>query len=220
MMGRPMRDLVKEGPFGRLNAIKYVGRKFGGNAYWLCRCECGEELEVRGSHLVDGNVKSCGCLTRDNCAELGCKSGGWNRTHGASGTPTFQTWRGMFSRCFDPGHESYEDYGGRGIKVCDRWLEYENFVADMGQRPVGMTLDRENTDGNYEPGNCRWATNREQQTNKRNNVNLTFGGRTQTMVEWAEERGLDPGLLWQRIRKLRWPVEKALTTPIKERKVS
>lgn len=214
-MGRPMRDLAKEPPFGRLTAIRPVGRKFGGNMYWLCRCECGEEIEVRGSHLVERRVQSCGCLARDNCAEVGRRSGGWNKTHGASHTPTCRTWAGMVRRCTDQGHESYQDYGGRGIKVCDRWLQYENFVADMGERPDGMTLDRyPDMNGNYEPSNCRWATNREQQTNKRNNVLLAFEGRTQTMVEWAEEIGLSPKTLWHRLNTCGWSAEKALSEPL------
>ncbi len=215
-MGRPVRDLTKEGPFGRLAVISCVGSKFGGNTYWLCRCDCGELTQVRGSHLTAGDVTSCGCARAERCAALGRR--GLARTHGASGTPTFNSWKSMLSRCFDPRHPSWADYGGRGITVCRAWFDYPAFAADMGERPAGLTIDRIDTNGNYEPGNCRWSTNREQQTNKSNNVSLTFDDRTQTIVEWAEELGLKPATLWSRLNVCGWSVEKALATPSKPRR--
>jgi len=104
-----------------------------------------------------------------------------------SNTSIYKTWQGMKERCSNPGHKDYHNYGGRGIKVCDRWLEsFENFYADMGDKPQGMTLDRIEVNGNYEPNNCRWASHTEQGQNRRNNVRLTYNGETKTLRQWAE----------------------------------
>jgi hypothetical protein len=217
-MGRPIRDLSKEGPFGRLTVISCVGRKLGGNVYWLCRCECGELREVRGSHLTSANTMSCGCARDERCAQLGRRSGGNNRTHDASGTPTFSSWRCMISRCCNPRHPHYNRYGGRGILVHPRWSDFDSFLADMGERPPGMTLDRIDNDDDYKPGNCRWATTREQHTNMSSNVLLHFDDRVQTIVEWAEELGIKSKTLWSRLNVCGWSVEQALTTPVERRK--
>lgn len=148
--------------FGRLTVLEVAFRK-SGKQYWLCRCECGKELATRGTSLVLGIARSCGCLKIDMLASQA-------KTHGHSGqgpSPTYITWRGMKTRCNNPKHRRYSDYGGRGIKVCERWMDFNNFLADMGERPEGLTLDRIDPNGNYEPGNCRWATDSVQQTNKR-----------------------------------------------------
>lgn len=216
-MGRPVRDLSKEGPFGRLSVVENAGRTYGRNVYWKCVCVCGNEITARGSHLVAGNVKSCGCLAREHCSDVGGQSGGRNRTHGISGTPEHYTYRGMIRRCYDPLCESYADYGGRGIRVCERWLESPlNFVEDMGSRPTGTTLDRINNNEDYEPSNCRWATNRERQTNKRNNRLMALNGVTMTAAEWSESIGCNYKSLLSRIY-LGWSDERALTTPFRER---
>lgn len=122
----------------------------------------------------------------------------------------------MHSRCELKSAASYPNYGGRGIKVCDRWQLFESFLADMGPRPEGMTVERNDMNGNYEPGNCRWATSTEQSHNKRNNVHLTANGKTQTMAEWARELGVNHTAIVYRL-KAGWSVERAVTEPAPER---
>ena len=144
--------------FGRWHVIASLPerQRSRGRAFilWLCRCDCGSERIVRGSNLQSGCSKSCGCL---------------NAKHGQSRprSRAYQCWGNMKSRCFNPRCISYPWYGDRGITVCERWLIFENFYADMGDPPPGMSLDRINNDGNYEPGNCRWATVAEQTANRR-----------------------------------------------------
>lgn len=125
----------------------------------------------------------------------------------------------MKGRCLNPSYGNYANYGGRGIKVCDRWLEsFENFLADMGEAPRGTSIDRIDNDGHYTPENCRWATDSEQQNNKRDTVLLTANGKTQTINEWAKETGLDVALIRNRIKRHGWSVEKAINTPKTEYK--
>jgi hypothetical protein len=132
-----------------------------------CRCECGKLAEPRCTHLSIGRVRSCGCLKEDSGAILGKK----NRTHGAAHGVEWKTYYSMRRRCLQKHHKSYSYYGGRGITVCERWLEsFENFLADMGTRPPKHSLDRIDVDGNYEPTNCRWATAKQQANNRRNNI--------------------------------------------------
>lgn len=126
--------------------------------------------------------------------------------------PTYVSWTAMKSRCFSPSSKSYSYYGARGITVCERWMSYESFFEDMGPRPEGKTLDRIDVNGNYEPTNCRWATDREQKHNLRWSRNVTAFGKTQTAVEWAEETGLTADCIWGRI-KVGVPPEIALTAP-------
>lgn len=148
--------------FGRLTVLERGDIK-SGKTYWRCRCACGNELSIRGTSLSLGLSESCGCLKNEVC-------GARTRTHGhtANGrSGTYISWMAMHARCKNPKHKQYENYGGRGIKVCERWDTFANFLADMGERPDDKTLDRKDANGNYEPDNCRWATNSQQQKNKR-----------------------------------------------------
>lgn len=129
-------------------------------------------------------------------------------------------WEAMLQRCNNEKHPGYKNYGARGIKVCDRWLNFYNFLEDMGPRPEGMSLERKEVDGNYEPGNCKWATFEEQQNNRTNNVRLTYKDETKTLSQWAREFGLPVMGVWSRIQRLGWSIDKALTTPMKKKKVS
>jgi hypothetical protein len=147
--------------FGLLVAIEYLGR-----ARWRCRCDCGQETRSNGAHLRHGFSRSCGCTRAKAAGQAAARA---CTTHGASKTPEFSIWTDMLRRCSDPRRPEFKHYGGRGITVCDRWREsFANFLADMGPRPSpGLTLDRRDNDGNYEPGNCRWATVLEQNRNRR-----------------------------------------------------
>lgn len=135
-----------------------------------------------------------------------------NKKHGMEGTPTYKTWRAMRSRCQNTDDKDYKNYGARGISVCLRWEEFAAFVADMGVRPLDATIDRIDVNGNYEPSNCRWATAVEQSRNKRQNVMVSFNGKTQCIAAWADEIGLERKTLEYRIRA-GWNAERALTSP-------
>jgi hypothetical protein len=122
------------------------------------------------------------------------------------GNRTYKTWAKMLERCRNSRANDFQRYGGRGITVCERWLKFENFFADMGEKPLGLTIERKNNDGNYEPGNCRWATDAEQRSNTRRTRLITYNGKTQTATMWAHEVGIPLGRLWNRTKK-NWPPE-------------
>jgi hypothetical protein len=137
----------------RLTILERSARRNAtGSAFWRCRCDCGNEIEVSGVNIRNGQTQSCGCV---------------HITHGMTLSPEYRIWRGMHQRCTNPNSTKYENYGGRGITVCDRWRSFENFYADMGPRPEGLTIERINNEQGYGPGNCKWATYSEQNLNRR-----------------------------------------------------
>ena len=143
-----------------LNSTSQISGKMRTTA--SCKCECGKFLTVRTDKLKFGGVKSCGCLKKD------MNSVGRHRTHGMSKQRIYKLWAAMLQRCNNPDCEKYHYYGGRGIKVYPEWHTFQNFFTDMGHKPIGLSLDRVNNDGNYEPTNCRWASHKVQANNKRN----------------------------------------------------
>jgi hypothetical protein len=153
--------------FGRLVACAEAGRSLG-SILWLCHCDCGNETLVTGCHLRHGTI-SCGCAKRERMVALAPVRLEANTHHGHAGrltrTAAYRCWDGMLQRCTNPHHRAWKNYGGRGINVCKRWLKFENFLADMGEPPEGLTLDRVNNNSDYKPSNCRWATRLEQRAN-------------------------------------------------------
>lgn len=198
--------------FGRLTAIKLTGKQNRKNL-WLCRCECGKETIVTASHLLAGHTKSCGCLASENAAKASKIK---NTKHGLHKSRIYRAWINMRARCLNPKEQHYPDYGGRGIKICQRWLNsFKNFLDDMGAPPEGTSLDRIDVNGDYCPDNCRWASNEVQANNRRNTVYLEYQGKTKPLSVWAKEMKIKRDTLSDRIFRSGWDIEKALTTPTK-----
>lgn len=177
------------------------------NKKWLCRCDCGNEIAVYSHNLRSGSQDNCNCQTFSRQSRA-------KRKHGVANTPLYDVWRQMIRRCHDQSCESYQDYGARGILVCDRWRESPtHFIADMGPRPsVNHCIERIDNDGNYEPSNCTWATRSMQARNTRRTNLVTIDGRTQCLSDWAREFGVPRYRVTCRISR-GWPAEEALRLP-------
>lgn len=177
------------------------------SSYVKVECDCGTVREVQLSHLKMGLIKSCGCYCRDRAAKP--------RTHGGArnkGTPEYKTWGHIKTRCLNPNNKKYSNYGGRGIKICDQWLNsFEAFLLDMGPRPSPRhTIDRIDVNGDYEPSNCRWATTLEQSYNKTSSVKVEVNGTLMCLAEARRERGIGRGTFEARLYKRGWTAEQAL----------
>lgn len=193
--------------FGRLKVIERSHLGKHGEIYWLCICRCGSYKKVRAYNLTSGLTKSCGCYHKEKVT-----------IHNMTNSKTFNSWSSMKNRCNNPNSPDYFKYGERGIKICDKWLNnFNNFLSDMGERPKGTTLDREDNEGDYEPENCRWATTEQQLSNRRNTVRIDYRGSSKTIRELSDISGMKQKIIRDRLYA-GWPVEKALFTPNRKAK--
>jgi len=192
--------------YGRLVVLAEAGRAKNGGRLFQCQCDCGAQHTVIADALRDGRVRSCGCLRREIVTRR-------MTTHGARWTPEYNIWCCMLARCHNPRNPGYDNYGGRGIEVCERWRNsFAAFLADLGERPgPSYSIDRKDNDGNYEPGNVRWATATEQGRNTRANRIVVFNGSRMPLVEACEIAGVSYCTVRTRLDRLGWPVERALT---------
>lgn len=183
--------------YSKLTVISYMGI-----SYWKCQCECGNISRVKTGDLKNGNTKSCGCTTK-------------NTKHNLSKTSEYVAWTDMKGRCNNSNYKNYKDYGGRGIKVHERWLNsFENFIEDMGNKPSkNYSLDREDNDGDYTPDNCRWVTIREQNLNKRNTLLFEYNNVAKPLSKWCEELNLNYREIKRRIKTKKWDINMVLSIP-------
>lgn len=194
--------------FGRLTVIARAQSNKDGQPRWMCQCDCGNTTISYGMHLKSGASKSCGCLTAEKSRERATK-------HGLSTTKLYPIWKGIKHRCYNPNNKRFMHYGAKGIRICTEWQGNFKVFYDWAMAngyKDGLTIERIDINGNYEPSNCRWATTKEQANNKSQNHFLTYNGKTQTMAQWAEETGIKYTTLRARINDYHWSVERALTT--------
>lgn len=185
--------------FGKLTVVSLNSKS---PVKWNCKCDCGKAVTVSYSHISSGHTKSCGCIRSRP------------KTHGLAKTPEYRIWNSMGQRCMNKNQISYKHYGGRGISVCERWAIFENFIADMGSRPTSdHQIDRINNDGDYEPANCRWATQIENARNKRTTLWVEKDGKRMTVVEWAEKLNIPAKRIYNRLSS-GMSVDRVLSTEI------
>ena len=199
-------DKIKVGEkYGRLTILENYHPK----SEVLCKCDCGTIKTIKAWYVYSGNTRSCGCLLTEHRRNLRYK-------HGWSETRLFNIWENMRGRCYCKTNRVYKWYGGRGISICKEWddfVAFKDWALANGYKD-DLTIDRINPLGNYEPNNCRWATKKEQQNNKTNNKYYTFNGVKHTVAEWAEIYSIDKYTLYSRLGKCGWSIEKALLTPV------
>lgn len=184
--------------FNNLTVIKELPERLNKKIIIECLCDCGKILNIRKNDVLSGTQKSCGCIRRKYN----------NYKH-----KLYTTWYHMIERCYNKDHISYKNYGARGIKVCDRWLEsFDNFIDDVGERPKGMTLDRIDFNDDYTPKNCKWSTYKEQANNRRNNRSISYNGETKTLSEWDDILFNGVKTISNRLNK-GWSEINALTIP-------
>lgn len=190
--------------FFRLLVVGRYWETYKPDAWWVCKCDCGKTKAVKGVLLRNGTTSSCGCFHTEII-----------RTHNKSKTGAYKVWGAMKERCLNPKNKGYRIYGGRGITVCKRWMHFENFYADMGERPRGLTLERINNNGNYSPNNCKWATIKEQLRNTRLTTFITFKGVRKSLGDWADELGINKKTIGWRLRHGKTPAQALSINPLK-----
>lgn len=183
--------------FGRLSVIEFSHTTNYGKSMWKCRCDCGREKIVMGSHLTSGATQSCGCLGKERRAIR-------STTHGKHNSKIYGVWAGMKDRCNNPNNKHYNNYGRRGIAVCNEWLNSFQAFLDWAMAngySEGLTIERKDTNGNYCPENCKWASRVEQNRNKRNTIQAEISGNTKPLSEWAKESGIPYTTLYSRYKQ-------------------
>jgi hypothetical protein len=203
--------------FGRLVVIsRHFPNNREHNTQWLCKCDCGNMIVVSEAALTSKHTQSCGCLQRERAGETHTKHALYYNANGNK-SRLYAIWQSMKRRCYNSHDGNYKNYGARGIKVCDEWLNnfkaFHDWAMANGYKD-NLTIDRINNDGNYEPSNCRWADKKLQGRNKRNNIILTFDGKTMTLPEWADYLGIKLKVLENRIRR-GWSIKRTLTQPVR-----
>lgn len=192
----PIKDISNQ-RFGKLVAIRTEKSSDIGKRIWVCVCDCGNTTEVLSDSLRRGNTRSCGCTNRTNLVNR-------NTTHGLSKSRLYHIWRRMKQRCNDANTKDYANYGGRGITICNEWkddfLSFHDWATKNGY-DADKSIDRIDVNGNYEPGNCRWADMKEQASNKRNNRKISYKGETHTLAEWSRITGIDTSLIRYRLKR-------------------
>lgn len=205
---------LKNQRFGRAIVLKRVENK-GRYVRWLCKCDCGNEFVALTQHLRNGSVKSCGCLLKEIAGQKFIKL---NTKHGKHKTRLYKIWAAIKGRCFNKNNLAYKNYGGRGITICDEWINnypaFEIWANENGYNDT-LTIDRIDVNGNYEPSNCRWATRQEQQNNRRACRYITYNGKTKTIAEWARILNIPANRIWHRLDR-GWSIKQALSTKKRE----
>lgn len=186
----------------RFNGWTVLSEITNGRLVLFCECDCGVKRALDGYAVKKGLSKSCGC----------------SRTTLSRQSRAYSSWENMKARCLNPNTPFYKYYGGRGITICESWLSFDNFFEDMGEAPKGLTLERIDSNKKYEPGNCRWATRKDQQNNRRSNRNISYKGETKSVTAWAEQLGINPNTLRNRLFRAGWSVELAFDPTLQQGK--
>jgi len=214
-----LKDLTSQ-KFFRLKPLRGIRKDLGSysKTFWECLCDCGKTVTVEAGNLTSGNSKSCGCFFQENIEQMHLTHG-HSRRVGKQQTHEYGCWQSMRIRCSDSTRKDWKYYGGRGIRVCERWRDsFENFLEDLGPAPSKKhSLERGESDGHYEPGNVRWATHKEQMNNFSRNHIIEYQGQEKTLSQWAEIQGISPKVLESRLNRLGWSIKAALETPVKTR---
>ncbi|GGB41440.1 hypothetical protein GCM10011409_18710 [Lentibacillus populi] len=190
--------------FGKLTVLREVDRKHG-RQHYLCKCDCGNEKVVMKGNLFGGQVRSCGCLKKDNHQNI---------THGQKGTRLYRIWSGMKTRCLNKKDKAFPKYGGRGIRICEQWIEFNGFYewAKSSGYKDDLTLERKDVNGDYNSSNCKWIPLSDQAKNRTNTPYLTYAREIKTLKEWSEETGIEYSTLHARLKR-GWSEERTLSTP-------
>ncbi len=206
------KEILPEDRFGKWKVLG-KGKAVGKHRLVKVQCECGTVKEIQRWSLLNGRSTSCGC-------DFSAKIAKANTKHGMTGTPIYESWRSMKQRCDNKADAMFYLYGAKGVTYCDSWGDFEQFYADMGERPEGTSLDRIDGSKGYSPENCRWATPREQALNRKTTkyAEIEFKGEIYPLSVWAEKVKIKPSVLHARIVRMGWPIERALTQPVKRHK--